>query len=130
MAHPSKRTEQRRNATYYSALGGPTWCLLPSLCGECFPGCLLPSLDGDCMYCDLGFGTHRFGFGHHAERFCKGNRPLEHLPKKSAEKCRIPNSRGHTKAWESVSPTRGATQHSVDCESLTPTQGAMQQSVD
>ena len=33
---------------------------------ECFPGCLLPSLCGDCICCGLGFGTHRFGFGHHA----------------------------------------------------------------
>ena len=43
------------------------------------------------------------------DTFCKGNRPLEHLPEKNAEKCRIPNSRGHTKAWESVPPTKGAT---------------------
>ena len=31
---------------------------------------------------------------------------------------------------ESLTPTQGAMQESVDCESLTPTQGAMQQSVD
>ena len=43
------------------------------------------------------------------DTFCKGNHPLEHLPKRNAEKRRIPNSRGHTEAWESVSPTQGAT---------------------
>ena len=31
---------------------------------------------------------------------------------------------------ESLTRTRGATQQSVDCESLTPTRGATQQSVD
>ena len=31
---------------------------------------------------------------------------------------------------ESLTPTRGATQQSVDCESLTPTRGVTQQSVD
>ena len=30
-------------------------------------------------------------------------------------------------ATESLSPTQGAMQQSVDCESLTPTEGAMQQ---
>ena len=39
------------------------------------------------------------------ERFCKGNCPLEHLSKKKTPKCRIPNSRGHTEVWVSVSPT-------------------------
>ena len=57
-----------------------------------------------------------------------GNCPLPHLPKKRRKTSgldlipypqlkgprqsvgvRIPNSRGHAKAWESVSPTRGAT---------------------
>ena len=42
----------------------PRQCLLPSLCGECFPGCLLPSLCGECIGIALGFGTHGFGFGH------------------------------------------------------------------
>ena len=35
----------------------------------------------------------------------------------------------HNRA-KSPTPTRGATQQSVDCKSLTPTRGAMQQSVD
>ena len=87
----------------------PRQCLLPSLCGEYFPGCLLPSLCGRCIGIGLGFGTHGFGFGHCAGwKFCDtGNRPLPHLPKK----------RGKT----SLS---GATQQCVDCESLTPTRGA------
>ena len=63
----------------------PRQCLLPSLCGECFPGCLLPSLCGECIGIGLGFGTHGFGFGHCARwKFCDtGNRPLPHLPKKT-----------------------------------------------
>ena len=62
----------------------PRQCLLPSLCGECFPGCLLPSLCGECIGIGLGFGTHGFGLGHCAGwKFCDtGNRPLPHLPKK------------------------------------------------
>ena len=44
-------------------------------------------------------------------------------------------ARGHHDApsiskYGSLTPTRGATQQSVDCESLTPTRGATQQSVD
>ena len=87
-----------------------TPCLLPSLCGECFPGCLLPSLCDDYICVDLGLGTHGFGFGHGGGRmtFCKGNHPLTRLPKKTR---------------------KIATQQSVDCESLTPTQGATQQSM-
>ena len=49
----------------------PRQCLLPSLCGECFPGCLLPSLCGECIGIGLGFSTHGFGFGHCAGwKFC------------------------------------------------------------
>ena len=55
-----------------------TPCLLPSLCGECFPGCLLPSLCGNFFCGGLDLGTHGYGFGHGDGRmnFCKGNRPL------------------------------------------------------
>ena len=45
---------------------------------KCFPGCLLPSLCGDYMCCGLGFGTHRFGFEHHAglRKILQGEPPL------------------------------------------------------
>ena len=54
---------------------------------ECFPGCLLPSLCGECIDCDLGLGTHGFGFGHYVgwQNFCNGDCPLEHLSKKAQE---------------------------------------------
>ena len=41
----------------------PRQCLLPSLCGECFPGCLLPSLCGECIGIGLGFSTQGLGLG-------------------------------------------------------------------
>ena len=105
----------------------PTQCLLPLLCGKCFPGCLLPPLCG--IGIGLGLGTHGFGFGHCAgwTFYGTGNHPLPHLPKKHGKTSgldlipypqfkgpcksvgvRIPNSRGHAKVWESVSPTQGA----------------------
>ena len=62
----------------------PRQFLLPSLCGECFPGCLLPSLCGECIGIGLGLGTTGFGFGHCAgwTFYGTGNRPLPHLPRK------------------------------------------------
>ena len=129
---------------YFSCLATPTTpCLLPSLCGECFPGCLVPSLCGDCICVGLGLGTHGFGFGHGGGRmtFCKRNGPLTRLPKKTRKiaaqqsvDCKsLTPTQGATQQsvdCKSLTPTQGATQQSVDCESLTPTQGATQQSVD
>ena len=57
--------------------------------------------------------------------FCKGNRPLTRLAKKTRK-----IATQQSVDCESLTPTRGATQKSVDCESLTPTRGATQQSVD
>ena len=42
----------------------------------------------------------------------------------------LPWSVGGVTEGESLTPTQGATQQSVDCESLTPTQEATQQNVD
>ena len=51
-------------------------CLLPSLCGKCFPGCLLPSLCGECIHFGLGFGTTC------CFKFHMGSHPTNQLPKK------------------------------------------------
>ena len=104
----------------------PGQCLLPSLCGKCSPKCLLPSLCGECIGIGLRLGTHGFGFGHCAgwTFYGMGSRPLPHLPKKHGITSgldlilypqlngphqrvgvRIPNSIGHAKARESISPT-------------------------
>ena len=80
MCHGSK---QNRDTT--RAIAGKEchkWCVLPSLCGECCPGGLLPSLCGECIHFGLGFGTRRFGFGHHLLLQFSYGEPPHQLPKK------------------------------------------------
>ena len=102
MAHPSKGIEQQRNRTYYrypilrraaQTNTVPTTVALQRM----LSWVPTPIACGHCMCCGLGLGTHRFGLGTMlaVKRFCKGNRPLEHLPKKNLPKL--------------ASPTQGAT---------------------
>ena len=82
------------------------WCLLPSLCGECCPGCLLPSLCGECIHFGLGFGTRRFGFGHHLLLQFSCGEPPHQLPKKCMHG--RATKRGANQKSKSEVPYRGA----------------------